>query len=144
MLLLPDIFLVRHLKFLWPQSDKEFHIPHSLNSYALLFIIYFSFNLCFIKILSEIIAIPVGIKFSFLFFLIIMFGVFSRMSPSLCTPSFDDTVTNFLRSCQLCSYSRISKPEGSLQRSQDPSTSPYAELDQSSPYHHILSLGDPF
>jgi hypothetical protein len=50
----------------------------------------------------------------------------------------------FLRSCQLCSYSRTSQhfmePEGSLPRSQEPSTSPYPELDQSNPYHPTLSL----
>jgi hypothetical protein len=73
-----------------------------------------------------------------------MFGVFSKMSPSPPIPSFHDTVTNFLRDFQLYSYSRISKPEGSLPCSQDPSTSPYPEPDQSSPYHYILSLGDKF
>jgi hypothetical protein len=50
----------------------------------------------------------------------------------------------FLRSCQLCSYSRTSQPfmepEGSLPRSQEPSTSPYPESDRSNPYHPILSL----
>jgi hypothetical protein len=49
----------------------------------------------------------------------------------------------FLRSCQLCSLSRTSKrhmePEGSLQRSQAPSTDPYPEPDQSNLYHPILS-----
>jgi hypothetical protein len=35
------------------------------------------------------------------------------------------------------------EPEGSLPRSQEPFTSPYPESDQSSPYHHILSLYDP-
>jgi hypothetical protein len=48
-----------------------------------------------------------------------------------------------LRSRQLCSYSRTSQrfmePDGSLPRSQDPSTGPYPEPDQSSPYHPILS-----
>jgi hypothetical protein len=32
--------------------------------------------------------------------------------------------------------------EGSLQCSQEPSTAPYPEPDQSSPYHPILSLYD--
>jgi hypothetical protein len=32
------------------------------------------------------------------------------------------------------------EPEGSLQRSQDPSTGPYPEPDRFSPYHPILSL----
>jgi hypothetical protein len=50
----------------------------------------------------------------------------------------------FLRSRQLCSYSRTSQnfmePEGSLPCSQEPSTGPYPESDQSNPYHTILSL----
>jgi hypothetical protein len=50
----------------------------------------------------------------------------------------------FLGSCQLCSYSRTSQHfmelEGSLPRSQEPSTGPYPEPDQSNPYHPILSL----
>jgi hypothetical protein len=50
----------------------------------------------------------------------------------------------FLRSCQLCSYSRTSQhfmePEGSLLYSQETSTGPYPEPDQSNPYHPILSL----
>jgi hypothetical protein len=50
----------------------------------------------------------------------------------------------FLRSCQLCSYSRNSQhfmePEGSLPCSREPSTGPDSEADQSSPYHPILSL----
>jgi hypothetical protein len=49
-----------------------------------------------------------------------------------------------LKSCKLCSYSRISQhfiePEGLLPCSQDPSTGPYPEPDQSSPYHPILIL----
>jgi hypothetical protein len=32
------------------------------------------------------------------------------------------------------------EPEGSLSRSQEPSTGPYPEPDRSSPYHPILSL----
>jgi hypothetical protein len=47
----------------------------------------------------------------------------------------------FLRSCQLCSYSRTSQhlmePEGSLPCSQEPSTSPYPEPDQSNQYSKI-------
>jgi hypothetical protein len=50
----------------------------------------------------------------------------------------------FLRSCQLCSHSRTSQhlmePEGALPCSQEPSTGPYLEPDQCSPYHPILSL----
>jgi hypothetical protein len=51
----------------------------------------------------------------------------------------------FLRSCQLCSHSRISQhfvePEDSLPSSQELSTGPYPEPDQSSPYHYVkLSL----
>jgi hypothetical protein len=45
----------------------------------------------------------------------------------------------FLRSCQLCSYSRTSQhfmePEGTLPCSQEPSTGPYSDPDQSNPYH---------
>jgi hypothetical protein len=54
----------------------------------------------------------------------------------------------FLRSCQLCSYSRTSQhfmePEGSVLSSQEPSTGPYPEIDQSNPYNPVLSLQDPF
>jgi hypothetical protein len=54
----------------------------------------------------------------------------------------------FLRSQQLCSYSRISQhfmePEDSLPCSQEPSTGPYPEPDRSSLYHLILSLQHPF
>jgi hypothetical protein len=50
----------------------------------------------------------------------------------------------FLRSRQLRSYSRTSQhfmePEGPFSCSQEPSTGPYPEPDQSSPYHTILSL----
>jgi hypothetical protein len=49
----------------------------------------------------------------------------------------------FLRSRQSLSYSRISQhymePEGSLPRSQEPSTGPYPQPDQCSPRHPILS-----
>jgi hypothetical protein len=36
------------------------------------------------------------------------------------------------------------KPEGSLPCSQELSTDPYPEQDQSSPYPHILTLEGPF
>jgi hypothetical protein len=49
----------------------------------------------------------------------------------------------FLRSRQLCSYSRnpqhFMKPESSIPCSQEPSTGPYPELHQSNPYHSIIS-----
>jgi hypothetical protein len=48
----------------------------------------------------------------------------------------------FLRSHQLCSYSRSSQHfmelEGSLLCSQEPTTGPYSEPDQSNPSHHIF------
>jgi hypothetical protein len=44
------------------------------------------------------------------------------------------------RSCQSLSYSSISQPEGLSPCSQEPSTGPHPEPDQSSPYHPILSL----
>jgi hypothetical protein len=54
----------------------------------------------------------------------------------------------FLRSCQLCSHSRISQqfmePKGSLPCSQELSAGPYTEPDKSNPYHHIVSIQDPF
>jgi hypothetical protein len=50
----------------------------------------------------------------------------------------------FLRSCQLCSHSgtcqHFREPEGSSPCSQEPSTGPYPEPDQSSPHYPILSL----
>jgi hypothetical protein len=50
----------------------------------------------------------------------------------------------FLRSRQLCSYSRTSQhfmePEGSLPCSQKPYTGPYPQQNQSDLYHPILSL----
>jgi hypothetical protein len=50
----------------------------------------------------------------------------------------------FLRSCQLCSYSRTSQhfmePGGSTPRSHKPSTGPYPEPDRSNSYHPILPL----
>jgi hypothetical protein len=49
----------------------------------------------------------------------------------------------FLRSCQLCSPSRtpqhFMEPEGSIPRSQEPSTGPYPEPYQFNPLHPILS-----
>jgi hypothetical protein len=36
------------------------------------------------------------------------------------------------------------EPGGPLPCSQEPSTGLFSELDQSSPYHPILSLDDPF
>jgi hypothetical protein len=54
----------------------------------------------------------------------------------------------FLRSCQLCSYSRTSQhfiePRGSLPCSQELSTCTYPEPDRSSPYHLIVFLQNPF
>jgi hypothetical protein len=60
------------------------------------------------------------------------------------THSFTHGAEPFLRSRQLCSYTRISQhfmePEGLLPCSQEPSTEPYHEPDRSNPYHPILSL----
>jgi hypothetical protein len=56
--------------------------------------------------------------------------------------SLTDGAEPFLKSHQLCSHSVTSQhfmePEGSLPYSQDPSTGPHPEPDQSSPYHPIL------
>jgi hypothetical protein len=53
-------------------------------------------------------------------------------------------VEPFLRSRQLCSYSRTSQhfmePKGSLPCSQEPSTGPYPDRDQSNTYYPILYL----
>jgi hypothetical protein len=50
----------------------------------------------------------------------------------------------FLRSCQLCSYTRTSQNfmelEGLLPCSQELSTGPYPEPDQSNPCHPIIYL----
>jgi hypothetical protein len=50
----------------------------------------------------------------------------------------------FLRSRQLCSYSRTSQHfmehVGSLPCAQELSTGPYPETDQSNPYHFILKV----
>jgi hypothetical protein len=62
--------------------------------------------------------------------------------------SFTHGAEPFPRSCQLCSHSRTSQhfmePEGSLTCSQEPSTPPYSEPDQTNPSRPILSLSDPF
>jgi hypothetical protein len=51
-------------------------------------------------------------------------------------------VEPFLTSCHLCSYSRtyqhFMEPEGSLPCSQETSTGPYPEPDQSNSYHPML------
>jgi hypothetical protein len=50
----------------------------------------------------------------------------------------------FMRSCQLCSYSRTSqrfmKPEGSLLRSQEPSTGPYCCKHNNEALRHLFTL----
>jgi hypothetical protein len=66
--------------------------------------------------------------------------------------SVSDSLTHgaepFLRSRQLCSYSRtfqhFMESEDSLPCSQEPSTGPYPEPDQSKPYHPMLCFQDPF
>jgi hypothetical protein len=69
----------------------------------------------------------------------------SRISVKFCM--FTDThhgAEPFLRSRQLCTYSRTSQnfmePEGSLLCSREPSSSPYPEPDEASPYRPILFL----
>jgi hypothetical protein len=74
-------------------------------------------------------------------------GMFLHLPHSVVT-SKETSLTHgaepFLRSCQLCCYSGTSqhfmKPKSSLPFSQEPSTGPYPEPDQSNPYHSILSL----
>jgi hypothetical protein len=60
------------------------------------------------------------------------------------THSFTHGAESFLRSRQLCNYSRTSQhfmePEGPLPCSQEPFTVPYPEPDPSSPSDPILSL----
>jgi hypothetical protein len=72
-----------------------------------------------------------------------------KHTPDTCTTTHDNLLTHsrswaFLRSCQMCSYSRTSqyfmKPEGSLPCSEEPSTGAYSEPDRSSLYHPTLSL----
>jgi hypothetical protein len=72
----------------------------------------------------------------------------SELCQHVLTHSHTHGAEPFLRSCQLCSYSRSSQhfmePGGSLTCSQEPSTGPYPEPDRSNPYYPILSLKDPF
>jgi hypothetical protein len=82
-------------------------------------------------------------KRHYVLFLIPVFTVQSWYSlPSIILHSLTHGAEPFLRSCQLCSHSRTSQhfmePEGSSQCSQEPSTGPYPEPDQSSPYYLIL------
>jgi hypothetical protein len=60
------------------------------------------------------------------------------------THSLTHGAEHFLRMRQVCSHSRTSQhfmePEGLLPSSQEPSIGSYPELDQSNPYHPILSI----
>jgi hypothetical protein len=83
-----------------------------------------------------------SVSFPILYPLIIL--SLHEVQSKLLTHSLTYGTEPFLRSCQLCRYSTTSQhfmePEGSLPCSQELSTGPYSDPDQSSPYHPILSL----